>query len=324
MIKIANAPCSWGVLEFEDKTASPQYEQVLDEIAQAGYVGSELGDWGFMPTDPGQLRDELRSRELGMVGAFVTTRLVDSRSYSGSRERAAATARLLAAVAAAPPPVIVLSDEPTADPHRARAAGRVTPNLSLPAEWWQEAADGINQIARAVRDDTGLRTVFHHHCATFVETPPEIDALMQATDPALVGLCLDTGHATYGGGSPLDLLERHRDRIWHVHFKDCEPRVAERARQEEWDYQTALRHGVFCELGKGAVDFAAVLRELERSGYDGWIVVEQDVLPGMGAPARQRPAQSPVSARVGDLAACLKCNETRRSGGILLIHKNAS
>jgi inosose dehydratase len=285
MIKVANAPCSWGVLEFEDKGSSPGYRQVLDEIASTGYVGTELGDWGFMPTGPEELRAELGGRDLGMVGAFVTTRLVDSRSYSGSRERAATTAKLLAAVAAAPPPVIVLSDEPTADPHRARAAGRVTPNLGFPAEWWQEAADGINQIARAVRDETGLRTVFHHHCATFVETPQEIDALMQATDPALVGLCLDTGHATYGGGSPLDLLERHRDRIWHVHFKDCEPDVAARARQEEWDYQTALRHGVFCELGKGSVDFRTLLRTLERSGYDGWIVVEQDVLPGMGAPA---------------------------------------
>ena len=284
MIKIANAPCSWGVLEFEDKGTGPRYEQVLDEIAQAGYAGSELGDWGFMPTDPGQLRDELRAASSGWLERSSRRGWWTRVRTARSRERAVSTARLMAAVAEATPPVIVLSDEPTADPRRARAAGRVTPNLSLPAEWWQDAADGINQIARAVRDETGLRTVFHHHCATFVETPPEIDALMQATDPALVGLCLDTGHATYGGASPLDLLERHRDRIWHVHFKDCEPRVAECARQGEWDYQAALRHGVFCELGKGAVDFRPLLRKLERSGYDGWIVVEQDVLPGMGAP----------------------------------------
>jgi inosose dehydratase len=129
-----------------------------------------------------------------------------------------------------------------------------------------------------------LRSVFHHHCAGFVETPQEIDALLARTDPELVGLCLDTGHATYGGGSPRDLLDRHRARIWHVHFKDCEPDVAERAHREQWDYQTALRHGLFCELGQGSVDFQAMLRDLTRSGYDGWIVVEQDVLPAMGAP----------------------------------------
>jgi inosose dehydratase len=285
MIKIANAPCSWGVLEFEDKTASPGYPQVLDEIAATGYVGTELGDWGFMPTAPAPLRDELLQRRLGMAGAFVTLRLVDSRSYSASRERAVETARLLASTAGDVSPVIVLSDEPTADPNRARAAGRVTPDLGLPDEWWDEAAQGVESIARAVRDEARLRTVFHHHCATFVETPREIDALLERTDPALVGLCLDTGHATYGGGSALDLLSRHRDRIWHVHFKDCDPGVAARARDEEWDYQTALRHGVFCELGRGAVDFTTLLRSLESSGYDGWIVVEQDVLPGMGAPA---------------------------------------
>ena len=219
-----------------------------------------------------------------MVGAFVTTRLVDSRFYAETRERAVLTARLLASVAGRIAPVIVLSDEPAADPTRTLAAGRVTPNMGLPSEWWEEAAEGVEQIARAVRDETGLLTVFHHHCATFVETPQEIDALMEHTDPALVGLCLDTGHAAYGGGSAVELLARHADRIWHVHFKDCEPKVAERARQDQWDYQTALRHGLFCELGKGSVDFAAVLQGLEQAGYDGWIVVEQDVLPGMGAP----------------------------------------
>lgn len=284
MIYVANAPCSWGVLEFEEKTASPGYAQVLDEIAESGYAGTELGDWGFMPTDPARLADELERRRLEMLGAFVTTRLADPSSYDASVRRAVETARLLAAVGDGGAPVIVLSDEPTADRDRTRVAGRVPDALGLNARQWDEAARGVERLARAVRDEAGLRTVFHHHCAAFVETPREIDALLQRTDPALVGLCLDSGHATYGGGSPLDLLSRYRPRVWHVHFKDCEPRVARRARDEEWDYQTALRHGLFCELGQGAVDFAALVDALENSDYRGWIVVEQDVLPAMGAP----------------------------------------
>jgi inosose dehydratase len=284
VIAVANAPCSWGVLEFESKAASPGYTQVLDEMAASGYAGTELGDWGFMPTDPSTLRHELSRRQLAMLGAFVTTRLADPTSYEASLETAVSTAALLSAVADGGQPVIVLSDEPTADPVRAQAAGRVLPALSLSERQWEDAAGGIERIARAVREDTGLRTVFHHHCAGYVETPEEIDALMARTDPALVGLCLDSGHAAYGGGSPLELLARHRPRVWHVHFKDCEPAVAARAREERWDYQTALRHGLFCELGHGSVDFPGLLRELEATGFDGWIVVEQDVLPAMGAP----------------------------------------
>ena len=284
MIRIANAPCSWGVLEFEEKTASPPYQQVLDEIAETGYVGTELGDWGFMPTEPDRLREELERRGLAMVGGFVTTRLADPRSHGPSLQRAVAVARLLGAVGDGTPRFVVMSDEPTADPQRAGAAGRIDPSLSLSDAQWDIAAEGIERIARAVRDEAGIRTVFHHHCAAFVETPQEIESLLQRTDPALVGLCLDSGHATYGGGSPEELLDRYRDRVWHVHFKDCEPEVAARARAEGWGYLTALRQGLFCELGRGSVDFPAMLRALERYGYDGWLVVEQDVLPAMGAP----------------------------------------
>jgi len=107
---------------------------------------------------------------------------------------------------------------------------------------------------------------------------------LKLTDPALVGLALDTGHYTYGGGDPLQAWRDYRDRIWHVHFKDCEPHVAEQAKREGWDYFTAIRNGVFCELGKGAVNFSAIVKTLREDGYSGWIVVEQDVLPGMGTP----------------------------------------
>jgi inosose dehydratase len=234
-----------------------------------------------------------------MLGAFVTTRLADPRSVDDAVRRATTTARLLAAVANGGAPVVVLSDEPTADAKRARAAGRVHPGLGLDARQWDAAARGVEQVARAVRDETGLRTVFHHHCAAFVETPEEIDALLQRTDPSLVGLCLDSGHATYGGGSPVELFDRYRSRVWHVHFKDCEPRVARRAREEEWDYHTALRHGVFCELGRGAVDFRALVRALEAAGYRGWVVVEQDVLPAMGAPLQSAIRNREYLRRLG-------------------------
>ena len=143
MIAVANAPCSWGVLEFESKAASPGYEQVLDEIAASGYDGTELGDWGFMPTQPEVLRERLDGRKLAMVGAFVTTRLVDPRSYEASVHTAVETARLLSAVGDRGRPVIVLSDEPTADPARTSAAGRVQPALSLTGRQWDVAARGV-------------------------------------------------------------------------------------------------------------------------------------------------------------------------------------
>ena len=283
MIRIANAPCSWGVLEFESKVDSPTYTRVLDEINASGYVGTELGDWGFMPTDPDRLRDEIARRGLALLAAFVTTRLAHPEIYHESTQRAVATAKLLASVAGTSP-FIVLSDEPAADPVRARQAGRIQPSQGLSEQQWDTAAGGVERLAKVVREEAGLRTVFHHHCAAFVETPEEIDALMRRTDESLVGLCLDSGHITYAGGSPLGLLERYGPRTWHVHFKDCEPAVAARARSENWDYQTAIRGGVFCELGKGAVDFPALLEALRQRGYAGWIVVEQDVLPSMGSP----------------------------------------
>jgi inosose dehydratase len=283
LIRVANAPCSWGVLEFESKVDSPTYARVLDEINASGYVGTELGDWGFMPTDPDRLRDEIARRGLALLAAFVTTRLAHPETYPESTQRAVATAKLLAAVSGASP-FIVLSDEPAADPVRAGHAGRICPSQALSESQWDIAAGGVQGIALAVREETGLRTVVHHHCATFVETAQEIDALMQRSDDGLVGLCLDSGHITYAGGSALGLLECYGTRTWHVHFKDCDPAVAARARSENWDYQTAIRGGVFCELGKGAVDFPALLEALRQRGYAGWIVVEQDVLPSMGSP----------------------------------------
>lgn len=283
-IRVANAPCSWGVLEFELGGETLHFARVLDEMRATGYAGTELGDWGFMPTEPSALHRELEARGLALVGGFVPVALASAAAHEEGEARAVRTAFLMAE-AAGTAPFIVLADDNGKDPIRTRDAGRVAPGQGLDDARWETFCRGANRIAAAVRRSSGLRTVFHHHCAGFVETPAEIERLLAGTDPALVGLCLDTGHFRFGGGG--DLVAWHRrfaPRIWHVHFKDVNPEVCLRSRQCGWDYFESLRHGLFCEVGTGDVNFAALRGELERSGYSGWIVVEQDVLPGMGTP----------------------------------------
>jgi inosose dehydratase len=283
MIKIANAPCSWGVLEFELEGRAAGYEQVLNEMKESGYAGTELGDWGFMPTDPGALRAEMDKRGFQLLGAFVPVLLKDRSRHAAGVEQAVRTARLMAD-AGFPEAFIVLADENGSVPERTLNAGRITPEMGLSSGEWKVFAEGAELVAREVKTQTGLRTVFHHHCAGYAETPEEIDTLMRLTDPQLLGLVLDMGHYMFGGGDPLEALRRYGSRVWHVHFKDCSPDVAARSRAEGLDYFQSVNAGVFCELGRGGVDFKAIVDELHRQNYDEWIVVEQDVLPGMGDP----------------------------------------
>jgi inosose dehydratase len=286
-LRVGNAPCSWGTLEFaEAKGEQITFSRMLDELVETGYTGTELGDWGYMPTDPSALSVELKKRGLVMLGAFVPVALRHKACHEAGAANAVKTARLLAAVGTDPKPYLVLADNNGSDATRTRNAGRITPDMSLSGLDRRTFGQGANHVAQAVLEETGLRTVFHHHCAGYIETPDEIEVLMDSTDPNLVGLVFDTGHYAYGAGDHDVVvgLERFKERIWYIHFKDCQPDVAAEARAEGWDYFEALRHGVFCELGKGCVDFPAVLRWLKGTAYGGYTLVEQDVLPGMGAP----------------------------------------
>lgn len=283
MIKIANAPCSWGVLEFDLGGKAADFEQVLNEIRETGYEGTELGDWGFMPTVPSELKKVLDNRSLSMVGAFVPVFLKERSKHKAGVEAAVKTAKLMAD-AGYHDAFIVLADENGSVKERTANAGRVSASMGLSDEEWKIFAEGADLVAREVKARTGLSTVFHHHCAGYVETPGEIDTLLKYTDPSLVGLVLDMGHYMFGGGDPVQVLKKHKSRIWHIHFKDCHPGMAAKSRSEGWDYFKSVGNGVFCELGKGSVDFKAIVKELIGQKYSGWIVVEQDVLPGMGNP----------------------------------------
>lgn len=283
-IKIANAPCSWGALEFDLEGKSAGYEQVLDEIAETGYIGTELGDWGFMPTDPKELHHEISERNLDLLGAFVPAALSIESAHDEGVEKALKIAGLMSD-AGYKDAFIVLADDNGTVAYRTKNAGRINGQGGLSNVQMKIFGEGAEKVARAVKEKYGMRTVFHHHCAGYIETPDEINAFLEITDPALIGLCFDTGHYKFGGGKDvIGMLEKHWDRVWHVHFKDFSAEVAATSARHNWDYFQSVRNGVFCELGKGEVDFEAVIQFLKNKNYNGWIVVEQDVLPGMGDP----------------------------------------
>src|SRR4030095_8976230 len=160
---------------------------------------------------------------------------------------------------------------------RMNVAGRVDEERDgMSQQDWNAAVEIISRIARACLE-IGLATAFHHHAGTLIETPGEIERLCANTDPALIGLCLDTGHYLYGGGDPVQAVQRYGSRIFHLHLKDVRSDVLESVRREGVGFLEAVRRDVFCELGQGSVDFPSIKRGLIDCGYEGWAIVEQDV-----------------------------------------------
>ena len=277
-IRIATAPVSWGIIEFAGQSAQGSWVSVLDEMVSAGYSGTELGPYGFLPTEPDVLKAALVARGLQLLSAFVPVRLADRSAQAAGLATARQVGALLAACDCKH---IVLSDDNAADPRRLARAGRITPADGLDDAGWRALADGVHTIAHHTKEEFGLETVFHHHSAGFVETPAEVARLLELTDPATVGLCLDTGHYAYGGGDPVECIRQHGSRVRYLHLKDVDPAVAGRARSEGLDYFQAVAAGVFCELGRGCVDFPGVIAAMNALNYNGWAVVEQDILAGM-------------------------------------------
>lgn len=282
-MKIANAPCSWGILEFGLEGDTDDYKKMLDEMSATGYYGTELGDWGFLPTDSKDLKSELESRNLKLVGAFVPVNFKNPGDHEKGLQTALKTARLLAEVDPKEAS-IVLSDENCKNPVRAQNAGRIEKKHSLTPEEWEVFSSGVDRFAQLIFDETGLPVVFHHHCGGYIETPDEIRTLLGRTDPDRVGLCFDTGHYAFGGGDPVEGLAEHYSRVQHVHFKDFAPEISLKSGQNGWGYLKSVENGIFPELGNGSVDFQRIYNVLKENEYDGWIVVEQDMLPGMGTP----------------------------------------
>jgi inosose dehydratase len=269
----ACAPDSWGVLDYPGPSWEQSYERMLDEVVEAGYTGTELGPYGFFPTDPKVLQPQLEKRELKLLGSFVPVKMTDPAAGAAVMERIRKVGNLLATLKA---PFLVMADDQS--PERNAYSGRVyDPGCpTLTAEQWKHVGK-IVADAEKVAKEFGLDLVFHPHVATYVESPEECERFFDATSRTNVGLCLDTGHCVYGHGDSVKEAEKYKSKLRFVHIKDCNVTVLEEARKKKWTFEEAIEHKVFTIIGQGSIDFRAFFRTLLKNGYSGWSVVEQDV-----------------------------------------------
>jgi len=271
-VKVGAAPISWGVSEFPEWGRQLPYGRVFDEMAAAGYDGTELGPPGYLPLDAGLLREELARRHLAMIAAFVPvnmrTRSAAAEALGGVRR----TAELLAAVGASE---IMVADE--GDQRRRALAGRAeqTAQNGMTAEEWASLVDGLHEAAR-VCGDLGLTLCVHPHAGSYIEHQDEIARLMDETRPELVKLCFDTGHVAFGGGDPLAVARTYASRIGLVHLKDIDMERLRAGMAAGKTYVQLAQDDSFVALGDGSLDLPAIVRALRAGGYGGWLVVEQD------------------------------------------------
>ena len=277
-IKIASAPVSWGVI-MKDTTDVPPWEQVLREISEAGYSGTELGPFGFLPQDKAALRERLDELALDLLAAYVQINLVNPMAMQDEYDETMATTQFLSQMGCE---WVVLSDALFFNANRANRAGRVRAEDGLSEAEWKCFTTNAETYGKLAFNEYGLRAVFHPHVGAFIETEAEIDRLMHETDPRYLNLCLDTAHCMYGGGDPLAVCRRWSDRLQYLHLKECKYDVLQTVRANSWDYFKAVELDVFPEIGQGSVDFAALLELLRELDYEGWAVVEQDILPNRG------------------------------------------
>jgi inosose dehydratase len=275
-IHFASAPVSWGIQDDPGPAWEQGYERILGEIVAAGYTGTELGPYGYFPTDPAILKKTLQRMSLTLLSSFVPVPITEPAKTSTVIEHVRRVGSLLSALGAR---LLVLSDCQT--PERRSIAGRVPVNgsRSLSAAQWKQVGAVVGEVEKAAAE-YGLGLVFHPHVATFVETPQEVESLFNTLSSSNVGLCLDTGHCVYGGGDPVEEAAKYRSLLRYVHIKDIDPNTLRRARSEHLDFEGGVDGGVFCQIGRGCIDFESFFRLLDAMEYSGWAVVEQDIIYG--------------------------------------------
>jgi inosose dehydratase len=270
-IRVGSAPDSWGVWFGSDPKQIP-WQRFLDEIVEAGYEWTELGPYGYLPSDLKTLQSELNRRGLKVSATFAMAHLEDPEAWPGLEKQVVGGGQLLAALGAR---FLVLIDDMYSDPY----TGKTLRPSRLDPDAWKRLIDTSQRVANLVSERFGLQLVYLPHAETHVEYEDQIEAFLEQTDPKRVALCLDTGHHAYRGGDPVAFFLKHHQRIPYLHLKSVDRQKQQWVEREKIPFAIAVANDMFCEPSQGAVDFPAFLAALRKVDYDGWVCVEQDMYP---------------------------------------------
>jgi inosose dehydratase len=282
-ITVANAPISYGAFELTVgiDPNTPDAEFVLDEVANAGYAGIDLGPVGYLGDGP-VLAERLASRNLGLAGAYLEFPFTDHAALEKLYPELDAmldTFDAVRNVVPGPLPRPTIADASSDTRRLSPGQSNSNPALGLKDDDWKRFEVGLKAVLARCRD-RGYEPTFHPETGTFVEAPWEIERVLEISD---VGLCLETGHIFVCGGDPLEVLRSAPERVNHVHLKDAIRSRMDGVIADREPTPAIWSREVFCALGDGDVDLDGVLKELERLDFEGWLVVEQDIFPQTAA-----------------------------------------
>jgi len=259
--KIAGAPISWGVCEVPGWGYQLEPGRVLAEMQQVGLAATEFGPDGFLPADPARMAEFLAAHHLTAVGGFTPVVL-----HEPGHDPAPEIERLLDGYDAAHAGVLVLSAATGRDGYDTRP--------DLDEAGWNTLLANLDRLT-GLAAARGVRAVLHPHVGTMVERGDEVRRVLEGS---AISLCLDTGHLLIGGTDPAELTRQAPERVAHTHFKDVNDQVAAQVRAGRLTYTEGVRRGMYRPLGRGDVDFAAIVSHLRGRDYDGWYVLEQDTI----------------------------------------------
>ncbi|MFE1313067.1 sugar phosphate isomerase/epimerase family protein [Streptomyces sp. NPDC058755] len=271
-IRVGSAPDSWGVW-FPDDPQQVPWERFLDEVSEAGYDWIELGPYGYLPTDPARLTDELGRRNLKVSAGTVFTGMHRGPSvWEETWTHVSQVASLTQAMGARHLVVIpsFWRDDKTAE---------ILEPPELTAEQWAHLTKGMERLGHEVQETYGLELVVHPHADTHIDTEEHVERFLDSTDTELVNLCLDTGHYAYCGGDSVKLIETYGERIGYLHLKQVDPAILAEVVANEVPFGPAVQRGVMCEPPSGVPALGPVLEAAQRLGVELFAIVEQDMYP---------------------------------------------